>query len=102
MPYTEDTRKVFGVKSTEKKVEKETEDKIDKNVVEIKKRILEKLGRPQNFLKIEVKSVGPDKYRANVLFQNFKKGALVASITRPYSYYITVIKDDVTFNPCIN
>jgi hypothetical protein len=63
------------------------------------KMVLNGLGRPPLYLRMEVKPITARTYRINVLTSVRKSGDMIASIHRPHSYLATVDDEKITFNP---
>ena len=65
----------------------------------IRKKIFEKLGKPENFHHLSIVSVGKDRYRTNIVCLTYTKDTSFYSYSIPYSYYVTINGKEVSFNP---
>lgn len=85
------------------KREEPSSDKVNSIHKKIIKNLLDSLGTPPHLRRVEVRKVGLNVYRVNVVCPNYKKGSYIVSSQRPHSYYVTVEKNDevidIKFNP---
>ncbi len=66
----------------------------------IAKAIVDQLGVLKDFLRVEVKYLYPNRYRANVLVQRYLHSYdLFPSISRPLSYFVKDVDGKLEFDP---
>ena len=57
------------------------------------------INKPEHFMKMEVKNVGTNKYRINVVCKEYVDQSLIPIISRPKSYYVKLEGQKWVFNP---
>ena len=91
--------KTIIVNNSPKKVDEDKDSCFDN----IKYQVIKSLGRPKDLMKVEVKNVGGNNYRVNIVCSNYKNGCMIPTISRPNSYYVTTndVDDTLNFQPDI-
>jgi hypothetical protein len=75
------------------KAPKKLSDKIQKHILDV-------LGIPPNFFRIDVNTVSTKAYRVNVVTQFFKDSQIIPDVRRPHTYYVRVDEDnELSFSP---
>jgi hypothetical protein len=81
--------------------DQENKKKVDSSIAKIEKTILDTVGEPPHFWKMEIKPVGNKCYRANMVCSKLEKTSMFPNVYRPHSYYVIANNNNdlLTFKP---